>query len=198
MITYPSTITPLSTCSPCVDRLEHRRQPEREHEDADHLHHRQQAVDPVVGVVGRGEPRVLDPCPDDGEHGEAEPDRAGPPVPLGEVVGRLVPRGAEGDDERQVVEQLERCRRRGGARADPVRSSATGRWAMVVGIGDRSWHRPGFSRRVGGHVVATVKTSSPSLVSRSRPSVGVEAPTGSTRAPRHELDHPVGGRRHRP
>ena len=40
--------------------------------DADHLQHGRQPVDPVVGVVGRGEPAEVDPGPADGEHREKE------------------------------------------------------------------------------------------------------------------------------
>ena len=61
-----------------VDRLEHRRQAEREHDHPDHLHHRRQPVDPVVGVVGRGEPREVDPRPDDREASRGR-SRAGRP-----------------------------------------------------------------------------------------------------------------------
>ena len=55
-----------------IDRLEHRLQPERQHDDPDHLHHRREAEDPVVGVVGRREPRVVQPGPAHGERGEGE------------------------------------------------------------------------------------------------------------------------------
>ena len=93
-----------------IDRREHLLQPERQHDDADHLHHRRQAEDPVVGVVGRREPRVVQPRPAHGERGEREPDDAGADVVLGDVVGQLVGGRAEGDDDGQVVEQLQRRR----------------------------------------------------------------------------------------
>ena len=57
---------------PSLDRGEHRRKTEREDDDADHLQHRHQAVDPVVGVVGRREPAEVDPRPADGERREGE------------------------------------------------------------------------------------------------------------------------------
>ena len=89
---------------------EHRLQSERKHDDADHLHHRRQAEDPVVGVVGRREPRVVQPRPGDGERGEGEPEDARADVVLGDVVGQFVGGRAEGDDDGQVVEQLQRGR----------------------------------------------------------------------------------------
>ena len=91
-----------------IDRREHLLQPERQHDDPDHLHHRRQAEDPVVGVVGRGEPRVVQPGPAHGEGGEGEAQDAGADVVLGDVVGQLVGGRAEGDDDGQVVEQLQR------------------------------------------------------------------------------------------
>jgi hypothetical protein len=94
-----------------VDRLEHLGQPEGEHDHADHLHHRGQAVDPVVGVVGRCEPREVDPRPVDREGGEREPEQARLDVVLGEEVGQLVGRDPERDHEREVEQQLERRRR---------------------------------------------------------------------------------------
>ena len=64
-------------------------------------------------VVRRGEPGVADPRPGDREHREREADRPRcAQVALGDEVRQLVGGLAEGDHERQVVEQLER---RGGA-----------------------------------------------------------------------------------
>ena len=91
-----------------VDRLEHLRQAEREHDHADHLHERRQPEEPVVGVVGRGEPRVVQPRPDDPEGREREAGDPGARVPVGDEVRELVGGRAEGDDDRQVVEQLQR------------------------------------------------------------------------------------------
>ena len=91
-----------------VDRVEHVRQAERQHHHPDHLHHRGQAVDPVVGVVGRREPGEVDPGPGDGEGAEAEADQAGADVVLGQEVGQLVGHDPEGDHEGEVEQQLER------------------------------------------------------------------------------------------
>ena len=89
-------------------RLEHPRQPEGEHQHADHLHHRREPERPVVGVVGRGEPREVDPGPGHREARQEEGDHTLPTVVLGERVRQLVGRRTERDDEGQVEEQLER------------------------------------------------------------------------------------------
>ena len=93
-----------------LDRRERLLEPEREHDHAEHLHHRREPHHPVVGVVGRREPRVVDPGPGDRERREAEAEDAGEEVAVREVVRELVRGDAERDDERQVVEQLERRR----------------------------------------------------------------------------------------
>ena len=101
---------------PVVDRVavvqgrEHVRQAEREDQHAQHLDHRGEPEDPVVGVVGRGEPGEVDPCPRDAERGEGEPEQRRPDVPLGQEMGQLVRGRAERDDEGQVEEELERGR----------------------------------------------------------------------------------------
>jgi hypothetical protein len=89
-------------------RRVHRGQPEGEDDDADHLQHRQQAVDPVVRVVRRGEPAEVDPRPADGECREGESSQTGTDVVLGELVGELGRRDAEPDHECEVEQQLER------------------------------------------------------------------------------------------
>ena len=61
-----------------VDRLERRRQPEGEHEYSEHLHEGRDAEEHVVGVVSRGEPRVVDPGEADREHRDEKPRKAGP------------------------------------------------------------------------------------------------------------------------
>ena len=93
-----------------LDRRERLLEPEREHDHAEHLHHRREPHHPVVGVVGRREPRVVDPGPGDRERREAEAEDAGEEVAVREEVRQLVRGDAERDDERQVVEQLERRR----------------------------------------------------------------------------------------
>jgi len=110
-----------------VDRLEHLRQAEREHDHADHLHHRGHPEEPVVGVVGRREPRVVHPRPDDRERREREARDPRPRVAIGDEVRELVGRGAERDDDRQIEEQLQRR----GAAAFLVRI-ATGEAAAPV------------------------------------------------------------------
>ena len=94
-----------------LERGEHPGQAERQHDDAHHLHHRGEAVHPVVGVVRRGEPREVDPGPRHRERREAEPDDPRAHVAGGEEVGQLVGGGAERDHERQVEQQLQRRRR---------------------------------------------------------------------------------------
>jgi hypothetical protein len=94
-----------------VDRRKQVGYAERQYQHPNHLEHREQPEDPVVGVVGRGEPREVDPRPADRERDEAEPDQAGAKVILSEVVRELVGRDPERDHERQVEQQLER---RGG------------------------------------------------------------------------------------
>jgi len=111
-----------------VDRREHLREAQREDDHADHLHHRGQPEDPVVGVVCRREPRIVDPGPAGGEGGEREAGDAGGDVVLRHVVRQLIGGDAERDDERQVVEQLER---RGAA--VPFRRVAAAEPPPVVG-----------------------------------------------------------------
>ena len=94
-----------------VDRGEHLRQAERQDDHARHLHHRRQPEDPVVGVVGRREPRVVEPRPADGERREGEAAHADADVVLCDVVSEPVGGGAERDDDRQVVKELQRRRR---------------------------------------------------------------------------------------
>ena len=93
-----------------LERGEHVGQAEREDQHPDHLHHRGQPVDPVVGVEGRGEPGEVDPGPRHREGREAEAHHPDPHVVLDQRVRELVGRGAEGDHEREVEEQLERGR----------------------------------------------------------------------------------------
>jgi hypothetical protein len=95
-------------------RGEHLRNPERENQDADHLQHRRQAVHPVVGVIGRSEPTEIDPRPGHRKRGEAEPGQPRPDVTRRQHVRQLRCGDTEGDDERQVEQQLQRSR-------DPMR-----------------------------------------------------------------------------
>ena len=94
-----------------VEAREHTRDPEDQDDDADHLHQGREPEQPVVVVERGGEPGVVDPGPADREHREHEAAQTAPDVPLGEVVRELGRGGAEGDDERQVVQQLEGRRR---------------------------------------------------------------------------------------
>ena len=54
---------------------------ERQDHHADHLHHGHQPVDPVIGVIRRGEPAVVDPRPADGEHRDGALHRLPPAAP---------------------------------------------------------------------------------------------------------------------
>jgi hypothetical protein len=93
-----------------LQRREHRRQAEGEHQHAGHLDQREHPEDPVVGVERRGEPRPEDPRPGHREHREAESEEPGADVVSGEQVRELVGGDAERDHERQVEEQLQRGR----------------------------------------------------------------------------------------
>jgi hypothetical protein len=93
-----------------VDRRERLLETEGEDDHADHHDHRRDPEHPVVVVVRRCEPRVVDPCPRRAERREREPEDARPDVTLGDVVREFVGRDAERDDERQIEEELERRR----------------------------------------------------------------------------------------
>jgi hypothetical protein len=92
------------------DRGEEGRQAHRKDQHADHLHHGHYAVDPVIGVVGRREPGEVDPRQADRERREDEGGQPDRDVILGQHVGELGRRDAEGDDEGQVEQQLQRRR----------------------------------------------------------------------------------------
>jgi hypothetical protein len=126
-----------------VDRRERLRQAERDHDDTEHLHHGRQPEHPIVGVVGRREPRVAQPRPAHGERCEREAADARADVVLRDVVRHLVRRGAERDDDRQVVEQLERS----GDAMLLVRVAAAEPAPVVRAIvGLKRCHRGGFCR----------------------------------------------------
>ena len=83
--------------------------PGSEEQRPDHDHEGEQPEDHVVVVVGRGEPRVVQPGPPDREPGHrVAQDRA--VVRLGEPVVQLGGVARDGDDEDEVEEQLERGR----------------------------------------------------------------------------------------
>ena len=123
-----------------VDRFEHRGEAEREDHHADHLQHRGEPVDPVVGVVGRREPGEVDPRPGDRERAHREPEHGGLDVVLGQVVGHLVGRDPERDDEGQVEQQLERGR-------GPVRLVRVATLHAVATVMKREGHPPDAFRR---------------------------------------------------
>ena len=82
-----------------------------EDQHADHLHEHEQPVDDVVVVVRRREPREVHPRPPDGEeHEHVAHDRVAG-VAVADVVVEQRRRPRDGDDEAEVVEQLERGRR---------------------------------------------------------------------------------------
>lgn len=91
-----------------LDRSEHARQADGQHQHADHLHHGDQAVDPVVRVIGRGEPGEIDPGPADGEAGKAEAEQPHRIVARRQGMRQLRGGKAESSDEGQVEEQLQR------------------------------------------------------------------------------------------
>ena len=89
-------------------RTERRGDAEGQHHDTDHLHEGRDAVEPVVGVEGRGEPGEVDPRPADREHREREPAETDREVILRDRMGELIGCLSEGDHERKVEEQFER------------------------------------------------------------------------------------------
>ena len=117
-----------------LDRGEHARQADRQDQHADHLHHGDDPENPVVGVIGRGEPGEIDPGPADGEARKAEADQGRRVVALRQRMGELGGREPEGDHEGQVEQQFER-------RRDAVRlvwiASAHAPGVMVEGFGAR-------------------------------------------------------------
>ena len=117
-----------------LDRGEHARQAERQDQHADHLHHGGDAEDPVVGVVGRGEPREVGPGPADAEAREAEAEQGRQVVALRQRMSELRGGEAEADHERQVEQQFK-------WRGDTVRlvaiASTHSPRVMVEAVGDR-------------------------------------------------------------
>ena len=94
--------------APGLQGPEHGREPEREDDDPDHLDQGQDPEQPVVRVVGRREPGEVDPGPARGADGEDEPEDPLGRVAVHDEVRQLVGRLPEGDDEREVEEQLQR------------------------------------------------------------------------------------------
>ena len=130
-----------------LDRGEHARQADRQDQHADHLHHGDEPENPVVGVIGRGEPREIDPGPADGEAREAEADQAGGVVALRQRMGELGGREPEADHERQVEQQLERSR--DAVRLVPIASAhPPGVMVERCGAGWRNVHDPSL---IGDH-----------------------------------------------
>jgi hypothetical protein len=74
---------------------------------AGHLHHGQQPVGDVVGVVRRGEPGEVHPGPPDREEDLQEWDEPGRAVAIGDVVCELGGDGCDRDHEGEVEQQLE-------------------------------------------------------------------------------------------
>ncbi len=79
----------------------------RQHQDAGHLHHREQPVGDVVGVVGRGEPGEVHPGPPDREEHLQERQDPVERVRLGDPVRELGRHGRDRDHEGQVEQQFE-------------------------------------------------------------------------------------------
>lgn len=80
----------------------------RHHHHAQHLQHGEQAHAPVVGVVTGGEPGVADPAPAHRKHREQEADDGRDDMAFHQKMRSLAASNAEGDDQGQVVEQLQR------------------------------------------------------------------------------------------
>ena len=136
-----------------VDRREHRRQPEREHDHADHLDHRREPEHPVVGVVGRREPGVVHPRPADREGGEHEADDAGADVALGDEVASSS--AACRTRRRSSGRRAARAASRRGA----SRRVATGEAAAVVGaVLEGRRHRRDCAGRPPGPLAAVHPT----------------------------------------
>ena len=82
--------------------------PGGEYEHAGHLHEGEQAERNVIGVMPAGEPDVVHPCPPDAEEGGREPDDPVGEATLDEEVVQLRRDLGDGDDEAQVIQELER------------------------------------------------------------------------------------------
>ena len=93
-----------------VVRLEGRGHTGREHQHAGHLHERGGAIERVVGVVGRGEPRVVHPRPPDAEERHHEAEHARGDVALDDGVVEVRRRERHRHHEAQIEQQLERRR----------------------------------------------------------------------------------------
>ena len=116
------------------DGHEHPRHADRQDQHADHLHHGDDAEDPVVGVVGGSEPREVRPGPADAEAREAEAEQGHRVMAFCQRMSELGGREPEAHDERQVEQQFKR-------RGDTVRlvsiasTHAAGVVVQVVGTG---------------------------------------------------------------
>ena len=124
------------------DRREHPRHAERQDQHADHLHHGDEAEDPVVGVVSRSEPREVGPRPADAEAREGETEQGRLVVALRQRMRELRGGQAEGYDERQVEQQFKR-------RGDAVRlvtvTSAHTAGVMMEAVDDSADYSCGSS-----------------------------------------------------
>ncbi len=126
--------------------------PGGEDEHAGHLHEREQAERDVVRVVAAGEPDVVDPRPPDPEEGGGEPDDGVGEAPLDDEVVQLGRRLGDGDDEAEVVEQLERrgacgAPRRPSGRHAPTPSTPRQPHGPCLAPRHRRAHTPGVDRR---------------------------------------------------
>ncbi len=72
--------------------------------DTGHLHHGEQPVRDIVGVVRRREPGEVHPRPPDSEEDLKERQRNLPGVPLGDAMGELAGDAGNSDDEGEVEE----------------------------------------------------------------------------------------------
>ena len=91
--------------------LEHRRHACRQDERAGDLHEHREPVRHVVAVVRRREPREVHPRPPDREEDHQESEEALERVSFADRMVQPARRLGDRDDEDEIEEELERCRR---------------------------------------------------------------------------------------
>lgn len=73
---------------------------------SEHLHERETAEQPIIGVIGACKPCVLGPGPSNGCNGADKGDDAGNDMVFADQVSKFVGRNAKGNNKGQVKEEL--------------------------------------------------------------------------------------------
>ena len=115
-----------------------------EYQHADHLHHGHDPEQPVVGVVGRGEPREIDPGPADRKARKAKADEAREKVAVCQPRGGLGGGEAEAGCKRQIEQEF---KWRGDA-VRLMRIASTHAPRVVATDADAGLHRTNTERPV--------------------------------------------------